>query len=271
MPTRDTSVLTQYLEKQREIRQLAKNAAAELTGSLKNDVQSVLNKYDLSPEQLIEAICLIFDIDNPLSSPSDSHVAVQNHVDESQGESLKGHDLQSQPESRQDSGKPESDMGGQVARQSSQAGVGAGMSRPRKVSIRPRKPATRPAGGDPIGETEKANSEVDASSSQGNLAADSGQPSIAFRNPHTEEVLRVASTDNATLQAWIEEYGEDTVESWRLVTPLVSQVVRPTLEFVNPHTGAILRTRSRNHRQYHEWVKKYGYDEVETWLQHAGA
>ncbi|WP_139339087.1 hypothetical protein [Marinobacter lutaoensis] len=271
MPTRDTSVLTQYLDKQREIRQLAKNAAAELTGSLKNDVQSVLTKYGLGPEQLIEAICLIFDVDNPLSSPSNSLVAAQNHVDGNQGEPSKDHDLLSQLQSYQDSERSDSDMSGQIDRQSSHAGGGTGMSRPRKVSIRPRTPTSSPADGESVGDTKNAGPGADAFSSQGKLATDPRKSSIVFRNPYTEEVLRVVSEDDATLQKWIEEYGEDAVESWRLVSPLVSRVLHPTLEFVNPHTGAILKTRSRNHRQYREWVKKYGEDEVETWLQHEGS
>lgn len=40
------------------------------------------------------------------------------------------------------------------------------------------------------------------------------EPLKSFRNPHTGEVLNVKRLSHGTYKLWVENYGEDVVQSW---------------------------------------------------------
>lgn len=228
MVVKKTASLSTYFDKQRELRDLAEKMEAlksedefaTLTENLKGDIGSVMAKYDLGPEQMLEAVCQLFNLDNPLNrlTGSDSDRGQQDA-------SPSGiQSTAAQPESTKVTPSPRNESSA-----SPKGGSGGltGMSAPKKVVIRSRnaeKSNTRVGvrADDPVNESqsdERPDEKAPVSSaSVSPLVAPAlsrgSRKLLTYKNPHTGEVVQTRGKNHRTLNAWRAQFGKDEVENW---------------------------------------------------------
>lgn len=231
VPSEEMSSLALYLEKQREARrlseeleQLKSSQAVEAAIRIKHEIEALMADYELTPEQLLEALCMLFDLAKPVGFVG-SGLTEDGEGDASQR------------------GQKASDEGGREApagrRSGDQARAGRNQGRKKpapRAGRTPKKPAPNqslvPAKRVTILTQEereaagKASSSAPSAPSQKKTRrkkkadpaitapARAKRPMKIFTNPHSGEVVRTRGANHRVLNQWRAKYGQDAVDTW---------------------------------------------------------
>ena len=215
-----TNPLASFLEKQREARlideelqKMRSSQTVEAAIKIKQDIEQLMEVYDLTPEQLMEAVCLLFNLAKPIGYSSEGLL-------NSEGDS--GSIDFGRPES-----KPEDAPASPPAKKGESKASRANKSRaPVNQSLVPAKKviilsdAERQAGLDRSSAQGSAKTTVRrrGSSSKGAdslVAAARGKWAVrTYVNPHTGEEVRSRGPNHRVLNEWRAKYGCEAVEQW---------------------------------------------------------
>lgn len=237
VPSEEIGPLALYLEKQRELRriseeleQLKSNRTIEAAMRIKHEIDALLADYELTPEQLLEALCTLFDLAKPYGYEG-------NGLDRgpAPGKGEKPTDSSgsraSQPKSIQKdaAGQNGTGKGAKGDRQKRRAsGQAAGTTNtalvpPRKVTISSKRGkkslSESPSPGQPtaasVESSPKKQAQPSTKASAGKSAAPvSRRQTKVYTNPHTGEVVRTRGSNHRILNEWRREYGPEVVDEW---------------------------------------------------------
>lgn len=243
----NTEALAKYLEKQREVRLLSEeleslktDTAIEQSLKIRHELEAMMGDYDLTPEQLVEVLCVFFGVGKPKAltgAPGDqvgSSAGSKASASASREEQMPK-DAESVNESQ---GRPTivrslpANRGKKVA----DGSVPATKATIRRKSSGPGSGSASPEAGD------------SNEGGKGEVAVDDSQVKGAAKK---KAVPKKAPQSKGGAPKKAEPHGRRSG--------------RPARLYVNPHTGQKVRTRGANHRILNAWRAEYGRDVVETW------
>lgn len=214
------SELALFLEKQRQMRELSEeleqlksNRAVESAMRIKHEIEALLADYELTPEQLLEALCSLFDLAKPFGYGVKPLLDDQDTEDD-------GDKAGKAPTS-----SSESDVqGGQSKKDRRQPGSTGQVMVPAKsvtISSRRARSGNRSAGGVDGSPSAGASTGSNAKSSSGTGKSVKAPGKVRkprgkrrYTNPHTKEQVVTRGGNHRVINQWRSEYGADEVDQW---------------------------------------------------------
>ena len=226
-----------FLDKQREARrlseelqQLQSSKAVEAAINIRHEIEALMADYDLSAEQMLEALCTLFDLVRPVGYVGSELVDRSRSVglaSKSQGSvEVSGSKGQRSPRSEAKKASKNEKSGRDKAIKTAATQVplsNHSLVRSKRVTIRT--PEER-------------------------LAATQGD------GAHSENAEPAKSVKGRSARG--------KADKTYLIAPALSR--RTARVYTNPHTGKTIRTRGVNHRILNQWRAEYGQDVVDQWL-----
>ena len=224
------SSLALFLEKQgavrrlnEELEQLKSSQTVDAAIRIKHEIEALMADYELSPEQLLEAVCLLFDLAKPVGFVGSD---LTGQAQESDGQT-RASDPGRIPKVESASAESDSPVTSQKKSANTKGSSKGGRSQrmPANQSMVPAKRVT-------ILTTEQRQARASSSSApaQSQTAKKSGgrnksadkiiaparrqQALKIYTNPHNGEVVKTRGANHRVLNQWRVTYGDDAVEGW---------------------------------------------------------
>ncbi|WP_143743892.1 DNA binding protein [Marinobacter sp. C18] len=210
--------LASFLEKQREARlideelqRMRSSQTVEAAIKIKQDIEQLMEVYDLTPEQLMEAVCLLFNLAKPIGYAGEdllnSELASHNP---DVGRSGSGSALVSPPSKSEE---------GRAARtKRSRAPVNQSLVPAKKVTIlsdEERQAGMNQSSAQASTKATTKKSSASAKDADSLVAPARGKRVVrTYVNPHTGETVKSRGANHRVLNEWRARYGYDTVEHW---------------------------------------------------------
>ena len=230
VPSNDMGSFAVYLEKQREVRklteeleQLKSSQAVEAAIRIKHEIEALMADYELTPEQLLEAMCQLFDLPKPgkLHGAGLIDSNAEGASDRSEGARDQKNDSGTRGRRGRGAKGASARAGKQSADSGNQAPGSAGpMVPPRKVTIRSAEERSNASSSNAEKVDSGSSSKAPSTKASGTKES---QPVTVVRkkramkvytNPHTGEVVRTRGANHRTLNQWRTQHGHEAVDSW---------------------------------------------------------
>lgn len=230
VPSEEMGPLALYLEKQRELRriseeleQLKSNRTIEAAMRIKHEIDALLADYELTPEQLLEALCTLFDLAKPYGYEGDGLEAKASpggRADAGQAESKNQGDRSGEQGGNKSAVRQRGNRGAKSKTEPPSA-TGGSLVPAKKVTIStrsPKKPTVDSgvAKGPEQGASSSAQEKL-ASKPVGSKVPGGRRQTRKYTNPHTGEVVKTRGGNHRVLNEWRKRYGADVVDGWWVV------------------------------------------------------
>lgn len=207
------SELALYLEKQRQMRELSEeleklksNQAVESAMRIKHEIDALLADYDLTPEQLLEALCTLFDLAKPfgygaptlLPKSDESEIAPTS---ESTGQRSGSGSGQSSTSTQGRKSPPKAPRSNHAMVPAKSVQIGTRKKRPNRDA-----------------NTAAAKSSNAKSKTSATRVRVTRTGKRTYTNPHTGESVVTRGSNHRTVNQWREQYGSEEVEKWLVKT-----------------------------------------------------